>query len=86
MRYESPLNADAFRRESLEDEESPRRESQRVTVRPLAGAVVGTTFRVSNRVVLSRVESFARVVLSTLSVPLSLDSWRSVALLELYDP
>lgn len=40
MRYESPLSPNAFRR----DEASPERtEGQRITVRPLAGATVGTT-------------------------------------------
>jgi hypothetical protein len=40
MRYESPLNPDAFRR----DQPSPeRREGLRITVRPLAGAAVGMT-------------------------------------------
>jgi hypothetical protein len=40
MRYESPVNPDAFRR----DRPSPeRREGQRITVRPLAGAAIGTT-------------------------------------------
>lgn len=39
-RYESPLDPAAFRR----DEPSPERvEGQRITVRPLAGAPVGTT-------------------------------------------
>lgn len=51
MRYESPLNPDAFRR----DQPSPeRREGLRITVRPLAGAAVGTTLggrRVSRHLV-----------------------------------
>lgn len=43
MRYESPLNADAFHRSAIENEEAETRpEGRRVTVRPLAGAAVGT--------------------------------------------
>lgn len=54
MRYESPINPAAFHR----DEASPeRREGQRITVRPLAGAPVGTTIgarRVSRSVFFCR--------------------------------
>jgi hypothetical protein len=45
MRYESPLDPDEFRRESLESEESsapPANEGRRITIRPLAGSAVGT--------------------------------------------
>jgi hypothetical protein len=45
MRYESPLDPDEFRRESLEPEESsapPANEGRRITIRPLAGSAVGT--------------------------------------------
>lgn len=45
MRYESPLDPDQFRRESLESEESSvpfANEGRRITIRPLAGTAVGT--------------------------------------------
>ena len=51
MRYESPLNPNAFRREQPSPE---RREGLRITVRPLAGAGVGTVLggrRVSRHLV-----------------------------------
>ena len=45
MRYESPLNADAFR--NIDEEPTTanrtRMEGQRITIRPLAGMAVGTT-------------------------------------------
>jgi hypothetical protein len=41
MRYESPLNANAFRRDNVSPEPSTR-EGQRVSLRPLAGAAIGT--------------------------------------------
>jgi hypothetical protein len=40
MRYESPLDPGAFRRDGPSPE---RREGQHITVRPLAGAAIGTT-------------------------------------------
>jgi hypothetical protein len=45
MRYESPLDPDEFRRESLEPEEAsapPANEGRRITIRNLAGSAVGT--------------------------------------------
>ena len=45
MRYESPLDPDEFRRESLEPEEPSAplaNEGRRITIRPLAGIAVGT--------------------------------------------
>jgi hypothetical protein len=44
MRYESPLDPDEFRRESLEPEEPSApiaNEGRRITIRPLAGNAVG---------------------------------------------
>lgn len=41
MRYESPLNANAFRETSPSSQN--RREGQRISVRPMAGAAVGTS-------------------------------------------
>ncbi|GKZ00074.1 hypothetical protein MPSEU_000960800 [Mayamaea pseudoterrestris] len=47
MRYESPLNHSEFRRESLGAEDEARQSPpQRITIRPLAGAAVGTTNRI----------------------------------------
>jgi hypothetical protein len=42
MRYESPLNSNAFR---IDEEPRPNRatEGQRITIRPLAGSAVGAT-------------------------------------------
>lgn len=42
MRYESPLNSNAFRREGLPPTEAPSRKGRRISVRPFAGAAVGS--------------------------------------------
>lgn len=59
MRYESPLNADAFRRNSISEEEEAlasraRTPEQRTTIRPLIGSAIGTigVRRVSTKVYL----------------------------------
>jgi len=53
MRYESPLTGNAFREVSPENE---RREGQRVSIRALAGAAVGTALR-STRIVEQRLHA-----------------------------
>ena len=44
MRYESPLNADAFRLREEDEEEAPAtNEGRRITIRPMVGSAVGFT-------------------------------------------
>jgi hypothetical protein len=49
MRYESPLNANAFR---IDEEPRPTRttEGQRITIRPMAGSAVGANVPTAGRV------------------------------------
>lgn len=82
MRFESPLDPDEFRRESLEpdDVSSPAsNEGRRITIRPLAGSAVGTTM--VHRVSASRVIVVLKVSYYVLRFPLSsvsfLRLWRN---------
>jgi hypothetical protein len=70
MRYESPLNSNAFR---IDEETRPTRttEGQRINIRPLAGSAVGATVP-TGRVSLLEESRFVGLVLCILSLNVSL--------------